>query len=154
MSWESRILVFGFSWCCQTGSPSWLTLVFLSTPPLTHPQGGLPSLMVRVLCYNKWCHGYKTSNHHRDIKGTVFGAPKMIWLQIQFLSVLNNFKPCSKAWYFLRSAEPNEPSEDSPHSPVVHLSCKLYWNCLEGWHRYTEDFSRENGCRGSVWLVV
>lgn len=104
-----------------------VTYFSISEYTATHPQGGLPSLMVRVLCYNKGCHGYKTSNHHRDIKGTVFGATKMFWLQLQFLSVLNNFKPCSKARYFLHSAEPNEPSENSPHIPVVHLSCKLYW---------------------------
>lgn len=114
-----------------------VTYFSISEYTATHTQGGLPNLMVRVLCYNKGCHGYKTSNHHRDIKGTVFGATKMLWLQLQFC----------QCWTILNHVVKPGISSTVPN-PMnllkIHLTFQWFISavnfiesCLEGWHRNT-----------------
>lgn len=69
--------MFGFFLMLSNRFPI-VTYFSISEYMTTRPQGGLPSLMVRVLCYTKGCYGYKTSNHHRDIEGTMFRATEML----------------------------------------------------------------------------
>lgn len=144
MLWESRIV---------NRFPI-VTYFSISEYKATHPQGGLPSLMVRVLCYNKGCHGYKTSSHHRDIKGPCLGPLKCSD---------SRFSSCQCRAILNHAVKPGISSTVlNPKNLLrIHLTVQSFIsavnfieNCLEGWHRYTENFSRENSCRDSVWLVV